>query len=327
MIRFLIWNTRKCGGNKLIFEYANRLKKRGHEIQIIVVFDKEIDWFPLQVEVKSLFDLRWIRKRTNILVATFWPTAYLSFLFPAKKRCYLVLGWEAEYYRGPLLPYLVLLSFKLPLQLMAISDFLIKKTKEIVPKKDIYLAPVGIDRNLFSPMKITKDPQSIRILSVISAYQRYKGLDNLIMLIKKLKKKYGKKFRFILLSYERKSIDQCFDEFISNVSNERLVEEYRRADLFLAASRVEGFFIPGLEAMACGCPVVTTDSGGVREYAKKGYNCLMATDPSEMLEKKMVETVLSNYRLRNKLVKNGLETARQFDWSISSRKFEKIINE
>jgi glycosyltransferase involved in cell wall biosynthesis len=50
---------------------------------------------------------------------------------------------------------------------------------------------------------------------------------------------------------------------------------YNRCHIFVFASRSEGFGLPPLEAMACGCAVVTTDCGGVRDYVQPGTNAVM----------------------------------------------------
>ena len=50
---------------------------------------------------------------------------------------------------------------------------------------------------------------------------------------------------------------------------------YRACDVFVYPSLAEGFGLPPLEAMACGTPVVVTDSGGVRDYAVDGKNCIL----------------------------------------------------
>jgi glycosyltransferase involved in cell wall biosynthesis len=52
------------------------------------------------------------------------------------------------------------------------------------------------------------------------------------------------------------------------VSNERLIELYRRAALVVVPSRYEGFGLPAVEAMACGTPVVATEAGALSEVMR-----------------------------------------------------------
>lgn len=326
-IIFLVWNTKKCGGNKVIFEYANRLKEKGYEVRVAFVINSSIDWFDLKVKKESFWLFRWI-KEIDILIATFWPTVYLSFFFPAIKKVYFVLGWEPDYYTNPLLVLMSKITYKFPFKIITISKFLAKKVQVLNSSVNITVCRCAIDLKLFKPGKRVNISQrnEIRILSVVSAYQRYKGVDNLIRLITILKKRSPGKFHFVLLGFERKIFSSVFDEFISNVTDKKLVNEYRRADLLLATPRVEGFFLPGLEAMACGCPVITTDSGGVREYAKNNYNCIMASTYEEIIDKGFVEKIVTEIKFRNRLVENGIKTSRKYSWNVSVSLFEKAIS-
>ena len=86
-------------------------------------------------------------------------------------------------------------------------------------------------------------------------------------------------------------------------------------DVFVFPSRVEGFGLPPLEAMACGAAVVLTDSGGVREYARHDENCLLVApgDIAAMaraIDELTVESGAGERRAR--LVRAGRETALQF---------------
>ena len=56
--------------------------------------------------------------------------------------------------------------------------------------------------------------------------------------------------------------------YMTSPPQETIVEQiYNRSRVFLNSSRVEGFGLPCIEAMACGCALVTTDNGGSRDYA------------------------------------------------------------
>jgi glycosyltransferase involved in cell wall biosynthesis len=79
--------------------------------------------------------------------------------------------------------------------------------------------------------------------------------------------------------------------------------------------------------MASGTAVVTTDCGGIRDYAINDYNSLITPpgNPSAIAE--AVIRVLNDQRLREALIQNGLETAKQWTWDRVTDKFEKVIKE
>lgn len=86
-------------------------------------------------------------------------------------------------------------------------------------------------------------------------------------------------------------------------------------DVFVFPSWIEGFGIPPLEAMACGAAVVVTDSGGVREYAQDGDNCLLVPAGNAAAIAQAIErlTVAPGApELRARLVRGGRTTALQF---------------
>jgi hypothetical protein len=70
------------------------------------------------------------------------------------------------------------------------------------------------------------------------------------------------------------------------IPQERMAEEYCRARVFVHGSWYEGFGLPGLEALACGVPLVTTDSGGPRDYAFHEETALVVPprDPRAMAD-------------------------------------------
>lgn len=93
--------------------------------------------------------------------------------------------------------------------------------------------------------------------------------------------------------------------------NEHLPDFYNSADLFVSPSYSEGFGIPNLEAMACGCPVITTDKTSIPEVV--GDAAIKLSNPFnvDLLARKM-EEILTSEGLRQDTVKRGLKQAKKF---------------
>ena len=77
--------------------------------------------------------------------------------------------------------------------------------------------------------------------------------------------------------------------------------------------------------MACGVPVLLTDSGGVRDYARHMDNCVMTPprDPNA-LASRMVE-LLSSRNTLTRIAQAGRETARSFTWDGPAQRFENAL--
>jgi len=87
---------------------------------------------------------------------------------------------------------------------------------------------------------------------------------------------------------------------------------YSGAELMLFLSWAEGFGLPPLEAMACGCPVVATNRTSVPEVVE---DAALQVDPAD--EEVCAEAVLSlltSPSLRREFAQRGLERARHFSW-------------
>ena len=87
---------------------------------------------------------------------------------------------------------------------------------------------------------------------------------------------------------------------------------YQSCDAFVFSSRIEGFGLPPLEAMACGVPVITTDCGGVRMFAEHERTALLVP-----LERgaagiaQAIERLLDDEGLAHSLREQGLARASQ----------------
>lgn len=93
----------------------------------------------------------------------------------------------------------------------------------------------------------------------------------------------------------------------------------------MCSSLEEGFGLPGLEAMACGCALVSTSYKGVLEYAIDSVNALLSPikDAKSMADN--VERLFENEILRKRITKNGIKTGIERSLDKSAKKFESAL--
>jgi glycosyltransferase involved in cell wall biosynthesis len=104
-----------------------------------------------------------------------------------------------------------------------------------------------------------------------------------------------------------------FPSTIQHARPEReMAEFYGRCDMFVFSSRGEGFGLPALEAMAVGCPLITTDSGGVRQFAVPDQNCLMTPPADPRALAAAITALVHDSNLRERLRTAGIATAAEY---------------
>jgi glycogen(starch) synthase len=103
--------------------------------------------------------------------------------------------------------------------------------------------------------------------------------------------------------------------FVGWIGDDLLHSLYRIADLCVVPSIYEPFGLVALEAMACGCPCIVADTGGLREVVSREDVGLRfhSRDPDSLAE--MVERVLTDDLLRLRLIAEASEHVLGFDWS------------
>lgn len=101
-------------------------------------------------------------------------------------------------------------------------------------------------------------------------------------------------------------------QLLGFVSDEEIPAIYNLADLLLFPSLYEGFGMPVLEAMACGCPVVTTETGCSPEVAGGAALLVDPYRPDRIAD--AVWRLLTDQALREELVEKGLRRAKEFSW-------------
>ncbi|MGB3412342.1 MAG: glycosyltransferase family 4 protein [Microthrixaceae bacterium] len=154
----------------------------------------------------------------------------------------------------------------------------------MVSPERLFIVPVGVDPDLFVPMPgIERKPN--QIISTASSDVAMKGQRYLLEALAKLRTDHPD-LKLIMVgrlkegSAAQRTIQdlslQDAVEFVSGISDERLVELYNESACAVVPSLYEGFSLPAIEAMSTGCPLVATTGGAIPEVAgPDGETCYM----------------------------------------------------
>jgi glycosyltransferase involved in cell wall biosynthesis len=110
--------------------------------------------------------------------------------------------------------------------------------------------------------------------------------------------------------------------FLGRVSDLDLMLLYSLADVFVFPSFFEGFGVPPIEAMACGTPVITSNTSSLPEVVGDAALLVNPYKTSEIAS--AITRVLEDAQLQEDLRQKGLQRAAQFTWQQSAQKMLSI---
>jgi glycosyltransferase involved in cell wall biosynthesis len=213
-------------------------------------------------------------------------------------------------------------------RIITVSEFSKKEIISIlnVPEKKVEVVYNAVSEKFKYDPSITKE----NYILAVSSLDPRKNFKNLILAFKKLNlKDYG----LIIVGSENKvfSNTEIKDlikeipnvEFTGYVSDDKLVKLYQQAKLFVYPSLYEGFGLPPLEAMACGTPVVVSNTASLPEVCGDAAYYVNPYDVNDIA--KGIEIVLKDDELQKELMQKGLKMVKLFSWEKSAKKIINII--
>ena len=188
----------------------------------------------------------------------------------------------------------------------------------------IHVVPVGVDPELFKPVPgVDRVPG--RIITTASADVAMKGLVYLLEAAAKVRSERHVEIVIIGKMKEDSKTEQTLRDlgledvvqFVSGVSDERIVELYSEAELACVPSLYEGFSLPAIEAMSCSTPLIATTGGALPEVTgNHGETCLQVPPGDSVALAQMIRTALDDAELRNRVGHAGRQRViDQWSWA------------
>ena len=193
-----------------------------------------------------------------------------------------------------------------------------------VPEESMTVVPIGVDETVFRPMPdVPRVPG--RLMTTASADVPLKGLTILLEALAKARVERPDAHLVVIGRLKDGSgVPRLIDdlgltggvEFVSGVTDKRIVELYAQAQLAVVPSLYEGFSLPAIEAMACGVPVLATTGGALPEVVGPDGDAARTVkpgDPSELAS--VIVELLGDPEQRDRLGEAGRQRVlEKFTW-------------
>jgi len=217
-------------------------------------------------------------------------------------------------------------------KIITVSDFSKDSLHSIlnIPKTDIEVIYNGVSEKFISNNTLTCVNKHGQYILSVSSIEPRKNFKNLIKAYK-LADLTGIKLVIVgagskvFNDPDLKSLVQGREDiiFTGYLSDTELAEVYQNALLFVYPSLFEGFGIPPLEAMHCGCPTIVSNTSSLPEICGDASYYVNPLEPNEIAQ--AIKLLAENVEIRKTLILKGLKRAGTFSWKDSAEKLASII--
>ena len=206
-------------------------------------------------------------------------------------------------------------------------------------KKEIVVIPNFIEPNKSSSDEVKKCDRGMmaseneKIITHISNFRKVKRIDDVVKIFYNIQKEIPSKMMMVGEGPEKQMAeDLCYslgiqDKVIFFGNSSEIDKILCYSDLFLLPSETESFGLAALEAMACGVPVISSNSGGLPEVNIEGYSGYLSdVGDIEAMSKNAVSILKDENKLKT-FKENAKEVASRFDILNIVPMYEKVYEE
>ena len=201
-----------------------------------------------------------------------------------------------------------------------------------VDEERITVIPNGIDIETFRP-SLKNKPFEYNIVTTASADIPLKGLRNLILALPRVIQEFPSTSLTVIGKSPKKSkLHKLIDDldledrisFRSGIDEEEIVDIYHNSDIAVIPSLYEGFGFGAGEAMACGVPLISTDSGGLKQVI--GDSALKIKPGSVVEIEEGISKLFYDEAIRKDFIKKGRKRMEEyFDWKIAAKSYVNLF--
>ncbi len=352
-ITFIQPTVDMSGGTRVVAIYAKLLAQMGHDVLVVSPPPKPVSlagrarswikgrgWPKNLVSLPSHFDGSDVYHRTldrwrpvgeddvwdaDVVIATWWETAewVKRFAPPKGVKVYFIQGHEVFSY----LPVeRCRATYRLPFHKIVVSQCLKTVMSTHYSDNGVDVVPNSVDRTqFFAPIR---GKQAIPTVGFLYSPGELKGVAVALEALRRVRRRVPE-LRSLSFGIHAPSPELGLPhgtEFFLLPPQAEIRLVYSRCDVWVTASRSEGFNLPALEAMACRTPVVATRTGWPEEAVKTGINGVLVDIDDVDGVANGIEWVLSRSDEQWRgLSSNAYSTSTVGSWQASARLFEEAL--
>ncbi|MCO6045364.1 glycosyltransferase family 4 protein [Aeoliella sp. ICT_H6.2] len=335
------------GGQRVVGIYAQRLAARGHKVEVVCSRPREPSY---SRRIKDLLKGQgWKRPQTHydhlgihfrvvnhggpireedvadadVIIATWWETAEWLANFDQSKgaKFYLVQHHEVH---ASLPQDRSRRTYQLPLRKICVSEWL---RQVMADEYDDFLAftvPNAVDCRQFTTAPRSKG-DSPTIGFMFGGYG-YKGSDIALEAIHLAREECDFNVHaFGRATLRNESDRRVIDRYWHRPKQSEIPSIYSSCDAWLFSSRVEGFGLPILEAMACRTPVIGTPAGAAPELIGQGGGILVPQENSPAMADAICRTVAMPAAEWVRMSELAYSTANSYSWEDATDRLEAAL--
>lgn len=340
------------GGYKVVYKYANELVNSGHNVSVVhrmsIVPEKSqlrqyaryckllakgswkpTKWFQLdpRVRLRLAIDFSEATIGSNdVLVSTSWITAEYSANLPSRcgRKYYFVQDYEHYMSGDAQTRERISKTFQLGFKTVVISPScrqLVEDCGGVVHAE----VPNGLDHNIYRTSTPINSPERNGI-GFPYREESFKRSPDAVKALSIVRDRFPtRNFRYWTFGGKRPSDLPEWIEFHVRPTDAELVDLYNKSAVFVVPSHYEGWGLPGSEAMCCGAALASTDSGGVRAYARHEVNALISEPLNVSALAENISALLVDSTLLKRIASTGHSDIQQFTWSHGASKLEQAL--